>query len=777
MNRLFLQILFFFLTVNCLFATSDSGTKVFAGEETSMYSLALLSDSLDITIDTAFIQTSDCLGEASLCIDIPLEDISNYEITDNGIPYSGTFQGCDFDTISAYTYTTLFGQGALGPYMIDSWEVNGMIFTGVFQDIPELVGLMNGWDPTGNWVLDADALLISGGDPANVYSNIDVTVISINTPSFIGYNIGLEAMGVSLEFPVGIHEVVVYDMPNDCYDTVFVTTACIVPETIINNLALDDVTVECLDFTELMSAPVSVENVCPELGGTNAEYNLINGETCVEITALTVGVDTACIVACDEMGLCDTTYYITIVSSMGGNMFEFYDSLLVGSTDVFCVDTTGLAGNVVSINNICPTTGSGSAVFTIDPMTYCVTYDGVLEGDATACIEVCDDQMICDTTFMYINVDQPVLPDTVSQTIAVNTSDTYCVDQTELNGTIVSIVNGCPGSSGEYVDFSVDNMTYCVDFMGIDIGQDTACIYLIDDTGAIDTTIVIIRVVPPIPETIVDTLILGEDMVYCIDTTELGGNVVGAVNFCPDLSGNIVNFDVNNVTLCVEATSLAIGTDSACIEICDEFAVCDTTYFQITVIEPDSNSPPTVNPDIDTTSQNTATVINVCGNDILPGLNFTEFFILPTTDGGAGPLYGTVNVNNDCTIEYIPDADFCGDFDNFNYVVCNTAGCDTTLVDVYVSCGTASGDFEIYDGFSPNNDGTNDVFFINGLDNFPNNSLCIFNRWGNRVLLAEPYQNNWEGTWEGTDLPDGTYFYVFDDGEGNITTGYVQIHR
>ncbi|MEM9822867.1 MAG: gliding motility-associated C-terminal domain-containing protein, partial [Bacteroidota bacterium] len=85
----------------------------------------------------------------------------------------------------------------------------------------------------------------------------------------------------------------------------------------------------------------------------------------------------------------------------------------------------------------------------------------------------------------------------------------------------------------------------------------------------------------------------------------------------------------------------------------------------------------------------------------------------------------------------------------------------------------------IFSGFSPNGDGVNDFFQIRGIERFPNNSVLVFNRWGNEVFRSRGYTNDqgWDGRWEGKDLPDGTYFYVIEDGEGNQYSGYVQIHR
>ena len=82
-------------------------------------------------------------------------------------------------------------------------------------------------------------------------------------------------------------------------------------------------------------------------------------------------------------------------------------------------------------------------------------------------------------------------------------------------------------------------------------------------------------------------------------------------------------------------------------------------------------------------------------------------------------------------------------------------------------------------GFSPNGDNVNDLFTIDGIDSFPNNNVCVFNRWGNRVFIMDGYTNanGWDGTWEGNHLPDGTYFYVIRDGEGTTLSGWVEIFR
>jgi gliding motility-associated-like protein len=82
-------------------------------------------------------------------------------------------------------------------------------------------------------------------------------------------------------------------------------------------------------------------------------------------------------------------------------------------------------------------------------------------------------------------------------------------------------------------------------------------------------------------------------------------------------------------------------------------------------------------------------------------------------------------------------------------------------------------------GFSPNADGYNDYFVVHGIEVFPDNTLEVYNRWGNLVFDAAGYVNQWSGTNEnGEALPDGTYFVVLNINNSDIILkGYVDIRR
>ena len=81
--------------------------------------------------------------------------------------------------------------------------------------------------------------------------------------------------------------------------------------------------------------------------------------------------------------------------------------------------------------------------------------------------------------------------------------------------------------------------------------------------------------------------------------------------------------------------------------------------------------------------------------------------------------------------------------------------------------------------FTPNGDGVNDKWEIENVTSFPEHTVTIFDR-GGRVLLKENnYNNDWEGTVNGSALKEGTYFYslTFDMPEIGMKKGFITIIR
>ena len=87
----------------------------------------------------------------------------------------------------------------------------------------------------------------------------------------------------------------------------------------------------------------------------------------------------------------------------------------------------------------------------------------------------------------------------------------------------------------------------------------------------------------------------------------------------------------------------------------------------------------------------------------------------------------------------------------------------------------------VYNEFTPNNDGSNDVFRIDCIENYPNNKLEVYNRYGDLVYETRGYQNDWDGTankgaiFTNKPLPVGTYYYVLKvDGRGEVEDVNIQ---
>ena len=83
---------------------------------------------------------------------------------------------------------------------------------------------------------------------------------------------------------------------------------------------------------------------------------------------------------------------------------------------------------------------------------------------------------------------------------------------------------------------------------------------------------------------------------------------------------------------------------------------------------------------------------------------------------------------------------------------------------------------------TPNGDGVNDTWIINGVSDYPDVEIQIFNRWGERVFYSKGmYDSPWDGTTtKGKDLPIGTYYFIIDlhDDRGTPpVTGPITIMR
>ena len=257
----------------------------------------------------------------------------------------------------------------------------------------------------------------------------------------------------------------------------------------------------------------------------------------------------------------------------------------------------------------------------------------------------------------------------------------------------------------------------------------------------------------------------------------------GSFVFVPDQDfTGLVTFKYK---ICDDASTSLCGEAFATIDIRDKYrsnttVAVDDAYF---------------------TTEDTEFAGDVSENDYDPeGDDQVSFTLI------APPSHGTIALQPSGKFEFIPHGGFTGN-DQFIYEVCDDGdpeACDKAtayIVIEKVPTDTIPGDdgeqepceLFIPDGFSPNDDGINDYFKIVCMEDYPNASNEIYNRWGNKVYEKENYGNTdrWGSTdawWDGRStnkltvgkekLPAATYFYILylNDGSDPIT-GFVFLNR
>ena len=132
--------------------------------------------------------------------------------------------------------------------------------------------------------------------------------------------------------------------------------------------------------------------------------------------------------------------------------------------------------------------------------------------------------------------------------------------------------------------------------------------------------------------------------------------------------------------------------------------------------------------------------------------------------------------------------DFCDDDDNGDGVDdvdqdCDNDGIIDSLDTDNSSCFEAITLVKSY-GFSPNGDGVNDGWVIEGITAYPNSLVQVFNRSGKQVFKKKGYQNDWDGisnqisnSGANGKLPVGPYLFIIDLGDGSQPTrGWLYIN-
>jgi gliding motility-associated-like protein len=144
------------------------------------------------------------------------------------------------------------------------------------------------------------------------------------------------------------------------------------------------------------------------------------------------------------------------------------------------------------------------------------------------------------------------------------------------------------------------------------------------------------------------------------------------------------------------------------------------------------------------------------------------------------PKHGKITRTNDeGKVKYSPDPRYTGT-DEFIYKICSVLCPDVCAqASVKLSIGNDAIDYNVPHIITPNGDGFNDAFVVKGIaeGKFPTAQIIIFTQWGDEVFRAQPYNNDWEGTYKGQQLPVGTYYYIIQFDEDHKEAGFLRLDR
>lgn len=439
------------------------------------------------------------------------------------------------------------------------------------------------------------------------------------------------------------------------------------------------------------------------------------------------------------------------------------------SVATFIVSPLTDAGTVNSSANVCVTANGGTLTLS--------GYTGSVLGWESSTDNGTNWTAIANTTdsLVYLNLNQftlyraivqsgvcsvdttPVVvlnvsPETVTGTISGG--GVYCgVPATgilNLSGYTGAILNWLSSTDNGATWNSISNTSNAENYTNLPV---TTLYRVVVQSGTCSIDTSAIETVSVAPQTVAGTISGGATVCAVIneDTLLLSGNVGSVNGWLSSTDNGFTWILIANTSASQEYSGLTQTTAYAAIVqsgACD----IDTTLAVTIVVEP----LPTVN----------------AGSDV--SIVQGESAVL-TGSGSGTPLWIPSTGLSDATV-FAPTATPSA---TITYVLSVTApnncvNADSILVTVIQN--TFGG--KVSNLFTPNGDGVNDTWHVEGIQNYPENEVFVYNIYGNEVYSTQAYANDWRGTYNDSELPDGTYYYVIIfDGGNSILRGSVDILR
>lgn len=467
-------------------------------------------------------------------------------------------------------------------------------------------------------------------------------------------------------------------------------------------------------------------------------------------------------------------------------------TVCAGSSAIFSVTVTGTGLNyqwrkgALNLSNSGTTSGVNTAVFTINPVNITDTasdYNVVITG-------ACSPNDTSVNVSLKVNALPAIITGPANQTACAGTSVSFSVTASGTGLTYqwrkgaVNLINGGTVSGANLSTLVINPVN------SSDAGSD----YNVIVSGTCspgDTSLFVSLIVNPIPVALANSnssVCLSIPINLTAQTVQ-GGTYLwtSTTGFTSTLQNPVIISATHADAGTYSLTVSALGCTSAPSTVTMIVFNCDSS--DVGVIKAVNNAHPIIGHEVVFTiiatnyGPNTANGVLVT-DSLLSGYAYVSSTV---TTGTYNPstgawIIGTLNSGASEQLTITATVTAAGNYLNTATISSNEI--DSNLTNNSSSVITYPSDFFIPEGFSPNGDGINDVFVIRGIVNYPQNTFLIYNRWGDQVFEASPYQSTWNGTSTmglrvgGNELPTGTYFYLLNLGDGSaMYKGTIYLNR
>jgi len=528
-------------------------------------------------------------------------------------------------------------------------------------------------------------------------------------------------------------------------------------------------TTNLINSGNISGAGSSVLTINPAgISDTSSNYNVIVMGTCANDTSLNVSL------------MINTAPVITMQPSS--------QTICAGSSVSFSVAATGSGlvyqwrkgtTNLINSGNI---SGADSSILTINPSAVSDTssnYNVIVMGTCAN-----DTSM---NVSLIINTAPVITIQPISKTICAGSSVSFSVAATGTGlmyqwrkGT-VNLINGATVSGADSIVLTINPAAIA----------DTSSNYNVVITGtcANDTSVNVMLTVNTVPVALANT----NSPVCAGSSLSLTAQTAAGANYSWTGPNGYASASQDSTILSAavanSGTYTLIVSKNGCSDTTTTIAAVNLCFTDLSVVKTVSNMSPfigtTVIFTIEATNDGPDNGTGVEVNDILQsGYTFVSSTV---TAGVFDPSTGVWTLGNmvngaSATLTITATVNSQGNY--VNTAIIYGIEVDANMVNNTSSVEPVPTDFNIPEGFSPNGDGINDLFVIRGILNFPKNTFVIYNRWGNKMFEASPYQNKWDGTATsglrigGNELPVGTYFYILDLKDGSdVFKGTIYLNR